>query len=125
MAGLAYPAADVLGVAQTPKGVPPDVIVSVMGLTGPSGVLPRSYTETLNATLRTRSSALHDFLDMLSHRMVALFARAGTKYRPSRIAEMSAAGRQGATIRSAMRCCRLPDTARRIWRIGWPPARRR
>lgn len=107
VAGLAYPAAEVLGVAQTPKGVPPDVIVSVMELTGPSGVLPRSYTETLNATFRARdrtpgksvsaarSSALHNFLDMLSHRMVAHFARAGTKYRPSRMAEMSGLAGKG------------------------------
>jgi len=87
--GLAYPPTDVLGVHVKGKSVPPDMVVSVMGLTGPSGVLPRSYTETLNATLRARSGALHDFLDMLSHRMVALLARAGTKYRPSRIAEVS------------------------------------
>jgi type VI secretion system protein ImpH len=32
---------------------------------------------------------MHDFLDMLSHRMLALFASAGNKYRPSRIAEIS------------------------------------
>jgi predicted component of type VI protein secretion system len=29
----------------------------------------------LTATLRSRSAALHDFLDMLSHRLVAFFAR--------------------------------------------------
>jgi type VI secretion system protein ImpH len=85
--GLAYPPADILGLHPRGEGIPPDMVVSVMGLTGPSGVLPRGYTETLNATLRSRSAALHDFLDMLSHRMVALFARAATKYRPSRIAE--------------------------------------
>lgn len=90
ISSLAYPPADILGLHTNAAGAPPDMIVSVMGLTGPSGVLPRSYTETLNATLRSRSSALHDFLDLLSHRMVALFARAGAKYRPSRIAEISA-----------------------------------
>ena len=87
--GLAYPPADILGLYPKQEGVPPDMVVSVMGLTGPTGVLPRSYTETLNATLRSRSGALHEFLDMLSHRMVALFARAGAKYRPARIAEVS------------------------------------
>ena len=51
-------------------------------------MLPRSYTELLNTTLRERSPALHDFLDMLSHRMVALFARAGAKYRPHLLAEI-------------------------------------
>ena len=87
--GLAYPAADVLALVLKDQGTPPDMVVSVMGLTGPSGVLPRGYTEIVNATLRTRSDSLHDFLDMLSHRMLALFASAGSKYRPSRIAEIS------------------------------------
>ena len=88
--GLAYPPADILGLHTGAEGTKPDMVVSVMGLTGPSGVLPRNYTEAVNATLRSRSGALHDFLDLLSHRMVALFARAGAKYRPSRIAEISA-----------------------------------
>jgi type VI secretion system protein ImpH len=87
--GLAYPAADVLALVLKDQGTPPDMVVTVMGLTGPSGVLPRGYTEIVNSTLRTRSDSLHDFLDMLSHRMLALFAAAGSKYRPSRIAEIS------------------------------------
>jgi type VI secretion system protein ImpH len=88
MTGLAYPPADVLEIIAKPNGVRPDMVVSVMGLTGPSGVLPRSFTETVNTTLRARSGSLHDFLDMLSHRMLALFARAGTKYRLARISEI-------------------------------------
>jgi type VI secretion system protein ImpH len=87
--GLAYPPADILGLTLKDEGIPPDLVVSVMGLTGPSGVLPRSYSETVNTTLRSRSDSLRDFLDMLSHRMIALFARAGTKYRPNRISEIS------------------------------------
>ena len=86
--GLAYPPADVLALASGNEGPARRMTVSVMGLTGASGVLPRSYTELLNATLRERSPALHDFLDMLSHRMVALFARAGAKYRPHLLAEI-------------------------------------
>jgi type VI secretion system protein ImpH len=87
--GLAYPPADILGLTLKGEGIPPDMVVSVMGLTGPSGVLPRSYTETVNTTVRSRSDSLRDFLDMLSHRMLALFASAGTKYRPNRISEIS------------------------------------
>jgi type VI secretion system protein ImpH len=87
VSGLAYPPADIMDLTLKDEGIPPDMIVSVMGLTGPSGVLPRGYTEIVNATLRTRSDSLRDFLDMLSHRMLALFAQAGTKYRPHRIAE--------------------------------------
>ena len=54
---------------------PPEVTVGLMGLTGPSGVLPRYYSEVVTQTLRSRSTALRDFLDMLAHRFVAFFAR--------------------------------------------------
>ena len=62
----------------------------MIGLTGPSGVLPRHYTDAVVQALRNRSSSLHAFLDMLSHRFVAFFARAGAKYRPARAAETAA-----------------------------------
>jgi type VI secretion system protein ImpH len=87
--GLAYPAADVISLQTGDEGAPPDMVVTVMGLTGPTGVLPRNYTANVTTTLRSRSRALYDFLDLLSHRLVALFAKAGTKYRPNRIAETS------------------------------------
>jgi type VI secretion system protein ImpH len=87
--GLAYPPADILGLSLKDEGIPPDLVVSVMGLTGPSGVLPRSYSEQVNTTVRSRSDSLRDFLDMLAHRMLALFASAGTKFRPNRISEIS------------------------------------
>lgn len=87
--GLAYPPADILELNLKDEGLPPDMVVSVMGLTGPSGVMPRSYTEIVNTTLRSRADLLRDFLDTLSHRMLALFASAGTKYRPHRISEIS------------------------------------
>jgi type VI secretion system protein ImpH len=38
--GLVYPSSDVLDVRQ-PAGALPEVTVGLMGLTGPSGVLPR------------------------------------------------------------------------------------
>lgn len=85
--GLVYPAADVLRVHGDDR---PDVTLGLMGLTGPSGVLPRHYTEFVTQTLRGRSTALHDFLDMLSHRFVAFFARATIKYRPAPAAETAA-----------------------------------
>ncbi len=101
--GLAYPPADVLALQSGDEGSAPRIAVSVMGLTGASGVLPRGYTELLNTTLRERSPALHDFLDMLSHRMVALFARAGAKYRPHLLAEIGrVAGRDRDTMTSAL-----------------------
>jgi type VI secretion system protein ImpH len=88
-AGLVYPSSDVLDVRQ-PADALPEVTVGLMGLTGPSGVLPRYYSEVVTQTLRSRSTALRDFLDLLSHRFVAFFARGGIKYRPARTAEAAA-----------------------------------
>jgi type VI secretion system protein ImpH len=92
-AGLVYPSSDILDVRQRADAFP-EVTVGLMGLTGPSGVLPRYYSEVVTQTLRSRSTALRDFLDLLSHRFVAFFARGGIKYRPARTAEASAQ-RQG------------------------------
>ncbi len=87
-AGLAYPPAEVVAVDD---GTPtPYVTVGMMGLIGPMGVLPRMYTEAAATALRQRSRALHDFLDMLGHRMIAAFAQAGIKYRLARSAETPA-----------------------------------
>jgi type VI secretion system protein ImpH len=85
-AGLVYPPSDVIEVKQQGDGLP-DVTVGLMGLTGPSGVLPRYYSEVVTQTVRSRSTALRDFLDVLAHRFVAFFAGAGIKYRPARAAE--------------------------------------
>jgi len=68
-------------------GSPARVTVPLMGLPGAAGALPRLYDEAVLTTLRNRSAALHDFLDLLSHRMVAAFGRAGGKYRLHRAAE--------------------------------------
>ena len=84
--GLVYPPADVLDVRQQGDALP-EMTVGLMGLTGPSGVLPRYYSEVLTQTLRSRSAAMRDFFDMLSHRFVAFFAGSGAKYRPARAAE--------------------------------------
>jgi type VI secretion system protein ImpH len=91
--GFAYPPAEILSVAPAGDSQAPHVVAGVIGLTGVAGVLPRPYTEFLTATLRRRSPALHDFVDMLSHRFVAFFAGAGAKYRLNRAAESSAAAR--------------------------------
>jgi type VI secretion system protein ImpH len=85
--GLAYPAAEIAAIEPPANGRSPQLTTSVIGLVGTAGVLPRLYTEVLTTTLRNRSRALHDFIDMLSHRMVGMFARAGVKYRLNRSAE--------------------------------------
>ena len=93
--GLVYPAADVLEV-RPQADAPPDVTVGMMGLTGPSGVLPRYYSEIVTQALRARSAELRDFMDLLAHRFVAFFARGGAKYRPARTAEVRIPARRRA-----------------------------
>jgi len=93
--GLAYPPADVLEVDA--RGPQPELTVGMIGLTGPSGVLPRSYSEIVTQTRRNRSLALHEFLDLLGHRFVGFFARAAMKYRPARAAEAASLRGPGAT----------------------------
>jgi len=85
--GLAYPAAEVAAIVPPADGRSPQLTTSVIGLVGAAGVLPRLYTEALTTTLRNRSRALHDFVDLLSHRIVGMFAGAGIKYRLNRAAE--------------------------------------
>lgn len=87
--GLAFPPADVVAIAPPEGGRPAQVTVGLMGLAGPSGVLPRHYSEVLTGELRSRSRALADFLDMLGHRHVAQFSRAGIKYRMHRAADVA------------------------------------
>ena len=89
--GLAYVPADILSIAPAADSQPPQVAAGVIALTGVAGVLPRPYTEFLTTTLRRRSPALHHFVDMLAHRFVAFFARAGAKYRLNRELEIAAA----------------------------------
>jgi len=60
----------------------------LVALTGPVGVLPHRYSEAVLAGSRSRPDALADFLDLLAHRMVAAFARAGRKYRPQLAADI-------------------------------------
>ncbi len=92
--GLVFPPADILDLDA--RGPQPELTVGLMGLTGPSGVLPRAYSEIVTQTRRGRSTALHEFLDMLGHRFVAFFARAAMKYRPARAAETAALRAPGA-----------------------------
>jgi type VI secretion system protein ImpH len=61
------------------------MVQAFMGLTGPSGVLPRHYTDLvykIERNVRTpEKHALRDWLDLFNHRIVSLFYRAWEKYR--------------------------------------------
>jgi type VI secretion system protein ImpH len=84
---LAFPASAVHDIR------PPDeateligMAVTFLGLTGPSGALPRHYTQrVLRQALFGKSPeeryALRDWLDLFNHRLISLFYRAWEKYR--------------------------------------------
>jgi type VI secretion system protein ImpH len=67
-----------------PHAPAPMVTVTFMGLTGPSGVLPRHYTEMLMRAIQARGPerfVARDWFDLFNHRLISLFYRAWTKYR--------------------------------------------
>jgi type VI secretion system protein ImpH len=79
-----FPNAQIDGVAVTDLGQT-KLTVNFMGLTGPSGILPRPYTDLLARTSRDgrgdERGALGEFLDQFNHRLISLFFAAWTKYR--------------------------------------------
>ncbi len=65
------------------------MVTPLIGLTGPSAVMPRWYTELLAQAVRARSRAIIDFFDLLGQRLIMAFTRAGIKYRLHRSAEVT------------------------------------
>ncbi|MGE5754148.1 MAG: type VI secretion system baseplate subunit TssG, partial [Planctomycetaceae bacterium] len=88
-ASLSFPAGSISQLRASSKGgasdgappPPPEMSVGFLGLTGPSGVLPRHYTELLIHRIRDHDYSLRDFLDLFHHRLISLFYRAWEKYR--------------------------------------------
>jgi type VI secretion system protein ImpH len=91
---LGFPASEISGVRPHParadgdgaapaEGTPEWLMtVAFMGLTGPAGALPIPYTELLiERQNQFRDSAGHAFLDMFSHRSIALLYQAWRKHR--------------------------------------------
>lgn len=66
---------------QPPPSAAPELTVSMMGLTGPSGVLPQHYTEQMIQATRAKSIGLRDLFDLFNHRLISLFVRSWEKYR--------------------------------------------
>jgi type VI secretion system protein ImpH len=78
---LSFPASSVHQITPGADGQPPKMIVNFLGMTGPSGVLPRHYTERLMLEARgPEKRVLQDWLDLFNHRFVSLFYRAWEKY---------------------------------------------
>jgi len=83
---LDFPASTVHLVHKSTETTPYTVmLVNFMGMMGPSGVLPRHYTELLLRQEREGKGAeryaLRDWLDLFNHRLISLFFRAWEKYR--------------------------------------------
>lgn len=79
---LNFPPSEIydLAPAKSPER-PPRMSVAFLGLIGPSGALPRYYTEIALERARRKDHALRDFLDLFNHRLISLFYRAWEKYR--------------------------------------------
>jgi len=78
---LSFPPSSIHDLARSDREGPAAMVVAFMGLTGPSGVLPRHYTELVLEQERIREHGLAGFFDVFNHRMISLFYRAWQKYR--------------------------------------------
>ena len=77
---VAFPASELQGMDATAK--PPRMTVNFMGLTGPQGALPLTYSLYAAERVRAGDTALKDFLGIFDHRMLSLFYRAWEKTHP-------------------------------------------
>lgn len=78
---LSFPPSQIYEITRPADGSrPAEMTVAFLGLTGPSGVLPRHYTELLIERMRQKDHALREFLDLFNHRFISLFFRAWEKY---------------------------------------------
>jgi type VI secretion system protein ImpH len=85
-ATLAFPASSIDRIDAPSEQQPAaEMWVNFMGLTGPSGVLPRHYTELLvrrHIDFRgPERYVLQNWFDLFNHRLISLFYRAWEKYR--------------------------------------------
>jgi type VI secretion system protein ImpH len=83
---LTFPASAVHDLQQPPApGRLPEMTVTFLGLFGPSGVLPRHYTEQILRQERDskweEKRAFRAWLDLFNHRFTYLFGRSWVKYR--------------------------------------------
>lgn len=82
---LAFPPSTIADLRPPGPDRPPVLALAFLGLTGPSGVLPRHYTELLLRAEReakgAERGALRDWFDLFNHRMAVLFYAAWEKYR--------------------------------------------
>jgi type VI secretion system protein ImpH len=81
-ASLSFPASELQDfIPAKGEDSPAEMVVTFMGLTGPSDGLPRWYTELILERARNKDRTLADFLDLFNHRLISLFYRAWEKSR--------------------------------------------
>jgi type VI secretion system protein ImpH len=77
---VSFPPSQIHSLERSEHG-PARMTVNFMGLTGPLGVLPQSYTELVITRGRAKDHAIRDFFDIFNHRIISLFFQAWQKYR--------------------------------------------
>ena len=76
----AFPASAVAGIVQGTGGRQPRMAVTFLGLIGPSGVLPLSYSEIVIQRRILGDPSLGEFFDIFHHRLLSLFYCAWEKH---------------------------------------------
>ncbi len=87
---LGFAAAEVTALRQPRQGGPAEATQTLVGLTGPSGVLPHALSELVQISVRERNPALREFLDVFNNRLAGLLYDAWAKYRPVIVRERAA-----------------------------------
>lgn len=80
-ASLGFATAEVNSVNRPRDGGPIEITQSVIGLTGPSGVLPHAFSEMVQISVRERNPALREFFDIFNNRLAGLLYDGWAKYR--------------------------------------------
>lgn len=78
---LGFAAAEVNAVRRPRGGGPVEMTQTVVGLTGPSGVLPHAFSEMVQISVRERNPGLREFFDLFNNRLAGFLYDAWAKYR--------------------------------------------
>jgi type VI secretion system protein ImpH len=78
---LGFAAAEVNAIRRPRGGGPVEMTQTVVGLTGPSGVLPHAFSEMVQISVRERNPGLREFFDLFNNRLAGLLYDAWAKYR--------------------------------------------
>ena len=77
---LGFPASEIQKL-DIKEDAPAEMTVNFMGMTGPMGVLPYTYSELILERARAKDYSLASFLDIFNHRAISMFYRAWQKFR--------------------------------------------